>query len=64
MIFEVKSFGNSSKGGLQAVARWVMSKGLLGQFPLAKELSDWVEGRERGGEGEDEGEGADSSDDE
>ena len=41
-----------------------MSEGLLGQFSLAKEQSDWVEGRERGGEGEDEGEGADSSDDE
>ena len=41
-----------------------MSKGLLGQFSLAKEQSDWVEGRERGGEDEDEGEGADSGNDE
>ena len=54
----------STGKGLRAVARRVMSKSLLGQFSLAKEQSDWVEGRERGGEGEDEGEGADSSDDE
>ena len=54
----------STGKALRAIARRVMSKGLLGQFSLAKEQSDWVEGRERGGEGEDEGEGADSSDDE
>ena len=50
--------------GLREVARWVMSEGLLDQFSLAKEQSEWVEGRERGGEGEDEGEYADGSDDE
>ena len=41
-----------------------MSKGLLGQFSLAKEQSDWVEGRERGGEDKEEDESADSSNDE
>ncbi|MCJ1265039.1 hypothetical protein MMC22_004914 [Lobaria immixta] len=58
----------STGKGLRAVARWVMSEGLLGQFLLAKEQSDWAEGRGKRGmgedEGEDEGEDADSSDNE
>ena len=37
----------SAGKGLRAVARWVMSKGLLGQSSLAKEQSDWVKGREK-----------------
>ena len=32
---------------LQAVARWAMSKGFLGQFLLAKKQSDWVKGKKR-----------------
>ena len=45
------------------MARWVMSEGLLGQFSLAKAQRQWVASGERGGEGEDEGGDADSSDD-
>lgn len=45
------------------MARWVMSEGLLGQLSIAKEQSHWVASGERGGEGEDEGGDADSSDD-
>ena len=63
----------STGKGLRAVTRWVMSKSLLGQFSLAKEQNDWVEGKERGDNGEnksenedkdkseDEGKGADNS---
>ena len=53
----------STGKGLRAVARWVMSEGLLGQFLLAKEQSDWAEGRGKRGLGEDEGEDADRSSD-
>ena len=35
----------STRKGLRALARWVMSEGLLLQFSLAKEQADWVEGR-------------------
>ena len=37
----------STGKGLRAVARWVMSEGLLSQFSLAKEQIDHVEGRAR-----------------
>ena len=33
--------------GLRAVARWVMNEGHLSQFSLAKEQSDWVEGKDK-----------------
>ena len=61
--------------GLQAVARWVISKSLLGQFSLAKKQSNWVEGKEKKGnsknesknkgenESKNEGKGADNSND-
>ena len=41
---EIMSTGN----GLRAVARWVTNEGLLSQFSLAKEQSDWVEGKDKG----------------
>ena len=41
-----------------------MSEGLLGQFSLARKQSDWVESRDKRGEGEDEGEDTDGSDEE
>lgn len=37
----------STGKGLRPVARWVMSDGLLSQFPLAKEQLDWVNRRAR-----------------
>lgn len=43
-----------------AVARWVMSEGLLPQFSLAKEQIDCVESRARGNDDE----GNDSADEE
>ena len=52
----------STGKGLQAVARWVMSEGLLSQFSLAKEQVDWVEGRatnDSGSEGDEVGDGDD-----
>ena len=41
-----------------------MSKSLLGQFSLAKEQSDWVKNKERGGNGKNEGKNEDESKDE
>ena len=37
----------STEKKLQAVTRWVIRKGLLNQFLLAQEQSDWIEGKER-----------------
>lgn len=47
----------STGKGLRAVARWPTSEGLLGQFSLAKEQRDWVEGKRKGSGDEDEEEG-------
>ena len=33
---------------LRAVVRWAMNEGLLGELSLAKEHSDWVDGKRKG----------------
>ena len=50
----------STGKGLRAVARWVMSEGLLSQISLAKEQINRVEGRAR----EDDDDGDDGADEE
>ena len=55
----------STGKGLRAVARCVMSEGLLAQFSLAKEQIDLLEGRTgNDGDGEGDGDGDGDGDDE